>query len=174
MSISGCEKRPSLVTAVTVLSNVLPSLSDPAFLRYQKVPLGQFRPELSDHQASDHTRRDPQIQIQIQEFPASRNRSVRNRERFVEKTWRHSPAMTVHRLQGDGQNRPITAISRQMAFEPNQPYVAVSRATGRGALYLLSFDRSMVATYPLVAEYYQRLRYLNQEALREPVDHPQR
>ena len=62
MSISGCEKRPSLVTAVTVLSNVLPSLSDPAFLRYQKVPLGQFRPELSDHQASDHTRRDPQIQ----------------------------------------------------------------------------------------------------------------
>ena len=50
MSISGCEKRPSLVTAVTVLSNVLPSLSDPAFLRYQKVPLGQFRPELSDHQ----------------------------------------------------------------------------------------------------------------------------
>lgn len=94
--------------------------------------------------------------------------------RFVEETWRHSPAMTVHRLQGDGQDRPITAISRQMAFEPNQPYVAVSRATGRGALYLLSFDRSMVATYPLVAEYYQRVRYLNQEALREPVDHPQR
>ena len=94
--------------------------------------------------------------------------------RFVEETWRHSPAMTVHRLQSDGQDRPITAISRQMAFEPNQPYVAVSRATGRGALYLLSFDRSMVATYPLVAEYYQRLRYLNQEALREPVDHPQR
>ena len=82
--------------------------------------------------------------------------------------------MIVHRLQGDGQDRPITAISRQMAFEPNQPCVAVGRATGRAALYLLSFDRSMVATYPLVAEYYQRLRYLNQEALREPVDHPER
>ena len=67
-------------------------------------------------------------------------------------------AMTVHRLQGVGLDCLITAISRQMVFEPNQAYVAVSRATGRAALYLLSFDRSMVVTYPVVAEYYQRLR----------------
>ena len=65
MSISGCENRPSLVTAVTASFNVLSSLPDLAFLRYQKVFHGNFAGASSDHKASDHTRRDQQIRILV-------------------------------------------------------------------------------------------------------------
>ena len=94
--------------------------------------------------------------------------------RFVEETWRHSPAMIVHRLQGDGQDRPITAISRQMAFEPNQPYVAVSRATGRGALHLHMLIWIDGGNISISGGILTAAAISNQEALREPVDHPQR
>ena len=60
MSISGCEKRPSLVTAVTASFNVL---SEPFRSSLFALPLGQFRPKLTRPQRSDHTRRDPEIQI---------------------------------------------------------------------------------------------------------------
>ena len=52
----------------------------------------------------------------------------------------------------------ITTINSGNIFEPAAAYVALSRATSQGALYLIDFDRAVVVAFGSVCAFYKRLR----------------
>ena len=60
-----------------------------------------------------------------------RSRPLCNRDLWAIFRRRDSTAMIVHRLQDVELDRPVTTPVTQQ-FEPNQPYVAVSRCTSSG------------------------------------------
>ena len=144
MSISGCEKRPSLVTAVTASFNVL---SEPFRSSLFALPkslsraISGFRPV--DHKAPMTTRQDPQIQI-LSSYDASRTRPAYVDHKVLRQEIPHFRVSGISSVQEQGGKR-------------NQPQ-GEQRAT-RGAR---TRGDDLAGDEPISA--------LNQRALREPVE----
>jgi len=65
-------------------------------------------------------------------------------------------AMTIHKAQGIQLDEAVLAIDRGNCFQEGQAYVALSRLTTLGGMYLTAFDPAAVRASPAAIAFYRK------------------
>lgn len=67
-------------------------------------------------------------------------------------------SITIHKSQGMQLDETVLAIDTKNCFECGQAYVALSRCTSLGGLYLETFDPKAIRAHPAAVAFYEKAR----------------